>query len=79
MLIDMLCSSTFGLIKVKKGRTTVADNELVHAAWAQRRADRVGDGHARSDIMKQLAASLARVGAFAQQNDLRLLTRRLVW
>ena len=54
----------------------VVVDELVHAAWTQRCAHAVDDGHAGVDVAQQLRLALARVGALFEQDNLRLLHER---
>lgn len=51
-------------------------DQLVHATGAQRRAHRLHHGLARVDVADQLAHTLARVRAVAQQDNLGALWRQ---
>jgi len=52
--------------------TLRVDDELVHAARAERGADGVGDSLAGVDVGDELATALGRVRALPQEDDLRL-------
>lgn len=58
---------------VRDGRLVPRVDELVHAAWSERRAHGLHHGLARIDVTDQLRFPLARVRALLEQNDLRLL------
>lgn len=51
----------------------VVVDQLVHATRSQRGSDDVGHGQARVDVGKGVCFPLRRFGAFAQEDDLRLL------
>mmetsp|Transcript_1370 Transcript_1370/g.4189 ORF Transcript_1370/g.4189 Transcript_1370/m.4189 type:complete len:606 (+) Transcript_1370:131-1948(+) len=58
---------------VGDGDSLAVVHQLVHAARAERRSDRVHDRAARINVRDELRLALRRVRAFAQQDDARLL------
>ena len=51
----------------------VADDELVHASWAEGGANGIGNDLTSVDVADNLAPALARVCALTQEDDARLL------